>query len=80
MLEFLFDRLKPEDLTVERMATLDASLIIDGYLTAVGLPREDYLKRYVRAAEDTGTLDSVFPDGLIEAIRQSTPGEPQTGG
>ena len=77
-LEFLFDGLRPEDLTPGRMAKLDASLIIGGYLTSVGMTREDYLDRYVKAAKQSGSLETVFPESLVSAIRQSTPGEPQT--
>lgn len=75
-LEFLFTDMRPEHLTPDRLATLDASLIFDGYLLSLGMTREDYVRRYVAAASQAGSLATVFPQQLIDAIRQSTPTGP----
>ena len=72
-LEFLFDGMQPDHITPDRLGKLDASLIIDRYLAAVGMPRSDYIEQYVQVASEAGTLRTVFPSALVEAIaNQST--------
>ena len=78
-LDFLFDGMQADHLTPDRLGKLDASLIFDGYLVAVGVPRDDYIERYVSAASEAGTLEVVFPSAVVEAIRQSAPEDLQSG-
>ena len=72
-LDFLFDGLEPEHLTPDRLSKLDASVILEGYLLAVGMTFEDYLQQYVKVAKQKGSLDNVFPSSLVEAVREATP-------
>lgn len=44
-------------------------------ITNLHVSREDYLVQYVRAANQAGSLHTVFPQRLVEAVRQSTPEE-----
>jgi hypothetical protein len=67
-LEFLIDRFTPEDLTEDRLAKIDASLILPHFLRDVGLTFEEYLDRYVAEAIRRGELSRVFPEKLINAI------------
>lgn len=72
-LEFLIDGLKPEHLTDERLAKLDASQIMPGVLLTLGNTFDDYVQRYVETALDMGLLDQVFPSTLVNAVRTALP-------
>jgi predicted ATPase len=81
-LEFLIEQLKPEDLTEDLLAKLDASVIFPDYLKSLESSFYDYLDIYISEAMRQNVLSIVFPSILIEAIQNShenaKPINPQT--
>lgn len=69
-LDFLIDHLTRDHLNPDRLAKLDASLIMPHYLTSLGVTFDDYLQRYVDEVVRRDALTTVFPATLISAIRE----------
>jgi predicted ATPase len=79
-LDFLIDNLRIEHLIPERLARLDASLIIQHYLRVLGLTFDEYLERYVSEAKRRNALATVFPPEIIAAIQEKEAGARTTTG
>lgn len=64
---FLIEYLKPERLTSEKLAMLDASLIFNQLLKSIGKDLREYTSAYIRVARELG-WEKVFPVPLIRAL------------
>jgi hypothetical protein len=70
--DFLFDSLKPTDITEERLSSLDASEIFVSYLTDLGMDSKEYLSNYLVTCQTKGMLRQVFPEKLIGAFESNS--------
>jgi ABC-type dipeptide/oligopeptide/nickel transport system ATPase subunit len=69
--EFLVDSLAIEHITEERVAKLDASVIMSDYLDKVGMAFVEYTQAYVRQCQEGGSLHSSLPKQVVEIIERS---------
>jgi len=69
-LEFLLDHLTAESLTEDRIAKLDASEIIDSFISTTGKDFSDYVRTYVGQAQAVGRLSDALPAPLVEAFKR----------
>lgn len=69
--DFLFDRMKIDDLTPSLLSKFDASIIFDCYIQKIGITRQKYLTDYIVTSQQDGKLSSIFPVRLIEAIEKA---------
>jgi predicted ATPase len=66
--EFLVDGLRPLDVTFERLASLDGSLVLPDFAIAVGLNKGELMDRVIRTVQSENRLDRLFPLTLIDAL------------
>ncbi|MCX6096732.1 MAG: AAA family ATPase [Candidatus Bipolaricaulota bacterium] len=78
-LDFLLDRLQPGDLIADRVRLLDASLVLEPFLRGVGKTFKEYVRVYINTCQASGSIDRVFPEQLLSALRTGTR-EPARGG
>lgn len=71
--EFLLDHLKPEDLTPENMAKLDAAEILPHFLKEIGMSFFDYTQTYIRECEKQGLLLAIMPHRIVEILENHAP-------
>lgn len=70
--EFLFNRLKIEDIAEPSLSKLDASAIFEGYLLELNMEFPDYVHKYIELLNKESKLEAVFPEKLIEAIKPAS--------
>jgi hypothetical protein len=61
-----------DHITEENLATLDATILIDGFLRRVGLSQTEYVRRYVRECHSQGVLKTVLPTDVVVAMENSS--------
>lgn len=69
--DFLFDRIRVDDITQPRLDTLDASVMFESYLRKLGMSFTNYVHMYTTLCNSEGKLSSIFPQRLIEAIERA---------
>ncbi|MHC4662225.1 MAG: AAA family ATPase [Planctomycetota bacterium] len=69
--EFLLASLNVEDITPERLATLDACMIFQSFLNIIGMNFAEYIRKYIVACIKEERLDSVFPKRIMEILTES---------
>ena len=75
--EFLTDLLKVEHITDERLNTLDASLIFEDFLEAIGMGKGPYIAAYIGKCIELGVLETKLPEKIIAVIKENMVPEPE---
>lgn len=66
--EFLMDGLQPDQLTFDRLATLDASLIVVGVAEALGKTQQQLSAETLAYLSEQGRLTELLPEELVSAF------------
>jgi AAA domain, putative AbiEii toxin, Type IV TA system len=70
--EFLADSLSVDHMTFDRLKLFDASLIVKGVVSQLGLGSvKEVLPKYLAHAESIGRLSTLIPNQLMQAIQQA---------
>jgi hypothetical protein len=70
--KLLLDRVRPDDLTEDLLATMDCSEILDTFCAIQSIEVKEYVRRYIEAAQSMGLLDEVFDHHLMSHISRES--------